>query len=105
MTNNLFALFDDKPGWKQAEGEIKAACLRFQAEIRELQERHREVGAEDTQSREEIGRFVGQLVGGCADECLNPEWFVIDRRWRGSGITWGEAREKCVEAGELPPAH
>jgi hypothetical protein len=104
-TNNLFELFDDKPGWQQAEAEIKAACLRFQAEIRALQERHSAVGAADTASREAIGSFVGSLIGSCTDRCLDPEWHVIDRLSRynlfSEPKTWGDLRKIAVEKGLL----
>jgi hypothetical protein len=108
VTDNLFQLFDDKPGWQEAEVEIKKACIRFQAEIRALQERHADVGASDTDSREAIGAFVGSLIGGCTDSCLDPEWHVINRYIQGyhirnnDGLTWGLAREECVKAGLLP---
>jgi hypothetical protein len=109
--NNLFELFDDVPGWIDAEDEIKDACIRFQTEIRALQERHREVGASDTSSREAIGHFVGSLIGSCTDRCLDPEWHIIERRAQQElyrrhagepGLTNGMVRDMCIAEGLLP---
>ena len=100
---NLFLLFDSEPGWQEAEAEIKEACLRFQSEIRALQERHADVGADDTVSREAIGAFVGSLIGSCTDQCLEPEWHIINHVQMSTyNLTWDEARERAVKLGLLP---
>jgi hypothetical protein len=99
-TDNLFALFDDRAEWRNAETEIKKACDRAAAKIHALQKRYNETGAEDTMSREAIADYIHAMVNGSED--TTGDWFRINRAWPSMpGLTWREVRDRLIARGDI----
>jgi two-component sensor histidine kinase len=62
-TGNLFRLYDNVPGWEEAETKIKEACEEAANKIRALQEQYEKVGANDTDARWAMAYYFSELVG------------------------------------------
>ncbi len=61
-SENIFHLFDELPGWEDAQFEIKAACDQAVYRIRASQTDFRGFGAVDTESRNAIAEYVSNLI-------------------------------------------
>jgi hypothetical protein len=60
--DNLFLLYEDDPNWREAERQLKAACVEACEKICAIQQKYDDCGADDTESRIAIGDFMHCLL-------------------------------------------
>lgn len=62
ISKNIFHLYDDEPGWEDAQFEIKGACDQAIHQICKAMKDFSSFGTGDTESREKIADYVSGRI-------------------------------------------
>ena len=75
--DNLFRLFETDPNWREAERQLKAACVEAAEKITAIRDKYEGCSAGDTDVQDAITDFMWLLLWGTADKAAEV---VLEQR-------------------------